>query len=985
MKPRLPVSSCHVVFTNSLGALWKTFRCKPMHTSRVMKHSHTHFLFLFQPFFQSAREHPLPEKMTSSEDCSSGTEAKGHAATTNHALEEMITGGSQDGAPAPVALDSKVVLTPACSEEDGCKQPKGSPKEWLGLEGAENPKTSRESKNIAELHKEEGEEFSSAVDSVAVSEGNDSRLCSDVGLSGAASRPSCEHANKQAGMTSLKVSLEQGNVCDGKNLPQEVQTTDGKGAVESATEPPTSCDVGMGQAECKSCTGTAEAAASAEHCAENGERDSELPSSATSMEALPEASFLGDASGATTCKSADEVPEQSDVQVGVNMAVSPVKPRSRKPAGTDPHTDSSKEDLTKHLENCELPLKEILKAASSHRTQPGAANATCALETLPKCDLVAEVDSIGQAASDGDGSIGGEALDLGCTEWTNESDVSGQMDRPEHRCRKSSPPCASDKRMEVSAEGQDEQKISERLLLGTETAGQSCDESGTSTGLSQGALAAGRTQKKRMERNKCCGCSDVCMHTVDVSEPLPNILGPAAAFPAKEEPLCQRRELAELSCKQDQFSKSAEEILAMASALLEEVIQQAQRSVTQEHNVIVAPAGQEAPLHLEDFALPLRAKGMECMQDNLIGTPSAIHNKESKQNPEVAAPAEAATELTAVAEQGSPVPDELTTGTLCPVDLQGKNSNSSSCLQLPESELGQELPGKEEIFSEAPASAAVVQSFLCSRGEELPVSGNVETSLEGEAGENVMVNVADGVLQGLALSHDASVCASVAAFSNDMLNQELELNQDQLARFSPSRASNSMEAPLVGGEPPMVADHLWETEEVENVSSRILLHPIAEESLCDTDSGSEAALLTSESETRSEATAVQLEVLGQSTVGKGGGIQASPESQLLSHCLSAAVDLQKEGKGQEFIEPVEGVLVDDRAKIVKNSDQEAHGSLLSLAANVTDVTPVVERKSDSQHVGSLLNGETDLNLHSGNLIARAADVERARGSPVTGK
>uniref|UniRef100_A0A8C8R8B0 A-kinase anchoring protein 13 n=1 Tax=Pelusios castaneus TaxID=367368 RepID=A0A8C8R8B0_9SAUR len=208
------------------------------------------------------------------DNCNIGTEVDGYLAATAPILEEMPTEGSKEGPSALVNADVSQLSAPTCHEENkfesgSLESLNNTSKDLLSLAGTENPGCSCESKNTATLSKKEEEGPATVVDSRTLSDKNDCMLSRDTEADGAASFPSCGNTNEETGMTSTGVVLNQASLCSRDNTQQEAQIVEER-ATESAVTvaetagkiptPQEGVDVAMGQAECKNCTGTGDAA-----------------------------------------------------------------------------------------------------------------------------------------------------------------------------------------------------------------------------------------------------------------------------------------------------------------------------------------------------------------------------------------------------------------------------------------------------------------------------------------------------------------------------------------------------------------------------------------------------------------------------------------------------------------------------------------------------------------------------------------------------
>ncbi|XP_053128083.1 A-kinase anchor protein 13 isoform X3 [Hemicordylus capensis] len=897
----------------------------------------------------NANEHPLPERSPSREACC----ASGGATTAaSHKREEMTAEGSPGEASPALDLDAMQLSLPGCPQEDGCghlKELSETPKEPPSPEDAENPTSSCQSSSRAELHKGEGEELPSAAASGAILEEDGGGLNRAVGLHRASSLPPCAVASEGAGMTSPRATQEPGDLCEGNPFQQEVRAAVEQ-AAEPAPEPPAprqDGSAGMGQTECKSCTGTGEApgATTGPQCVENGACDSG-PTGTAAVGGLP-----ADPAAALPGAAGDGVGTCGGEGVALKPAADPCNfapVDANGKAGTDAPGGGSEGRFA-------APSEHRQGAAFCPGTEPVAAQMANVAEAPPECGPVLEVQHNGERVGDGKRApLGAKRLD-----WSNNVQDAGANfaeDRPSQKLVEPEASAAGDETTETVAEVQETPRTLEAVPWRTEPASHACGGSAVEACHAPG----GGAEKGAQSRG-----SGLCTVPAGASAPCPGALGPEGSSSAGEEPPCKEGERTESRPPPlDRFSRSAQEFIAAASALLvEEAIQQAQVIVAQGSGGRAAPSGQEAPLQPEDLALASRGKGTELVQDNLAGgTPSAGHDTESKQNQEVAAAA--AAELPAVAEQGSPVWDELALEAISPADRPGKNTESSSSPQL---------PGKETALSEGRASAAVAQALSCPGSAQVGIEGEASSL---EAGEDVKVSTAaaGGVLQQPGLA-EGPPCADA------MLNQELECQPDWDAASPASSALR--EAPPADRE---LASLPQEGEEVGiGAPSRLSLQPIAEEQPCDGDSGSEVFFLASEGETCPGVNAAHLGTLAWPSGGEG---EAQPELQILPP--GPPPEWLGKVEAGDSVQAASGISVGHTAKVAENPSRAAlvvdvHGPSELLAGNPMEIPPVTEPGSDDQleaDAGSVPNGEMDLRLESGGRMEATASQEVASPASV---
>lgn len=898
------------------------------------------------PFFQNASKCLPPAQRTTRETCGLGAGATG----ADHAIGEAM---AEADPLVPLELDAIQITVSTCPEDDGCsqeKEPLGLQKD-SSLEDVENALSSGKSRNIAGLCKEEEEGFQFVVDSGAVLEKNNGTLSSVAGFQSAAGPPSSGDSKEEAGMTSPDVALEQGSLCERDNFQQEAQTTKER-TTESVAEPPVSCqdcDAGMGQTECKSCTGSEDAvvAAVVQQNVENGGSDcgssgpaavETFPASGAALTDLA-ASLPEVIGGDTSCQTESSPPGQVMAQPGNAHVDVDQKVRTDTPAGR------TKEDSAKGSEDCE---PDEQSEASCPGTEAMEVDMASVLETLPKLEPVLNADVEGKV------EVGLNNLDVSC--GVQGAGASKESDRSDQRWF-SAPKASSDsdKIREAVTEVPGEQETFEPLPLGTEHANCTSGGSVDSPSLNQEA-----------HKEEGGPYSDFNANSASASE---------LVSASRKEPLYKQAEVTGIACEPDRFSKSAQEFIAVASALLvEEAIQQAQLMVAQDGNTRAASVGQEASLHLEHVTqASLGGEGTECVQDNLMGTPSDVHNADSKQNQEVAA------EQPVVAEQGSPVCDELASGLLPLADPPGKNTQNN---------LSPQLPGKEV----APTPVAVEQSPSGCQGEELPGSAsNAQLEIQGEtsslaAAQDAKVGTAAGVLQGPGLAEDASICAVKAPCPEAVLNQELDPSTDLHAVPPFSGISSFMEAPLL----PVIVS--LPEEEVESIPPRILLQPIAEEPLCDGDTGSEVLSSASRGEIGPHIQSAQPDFLDQPSKDQKEASDIKPASPILP-ASPAVADLLEKVDVKDSDNVTEAILPDNTEKTAEKpseaiSVEQAHDPFMSLAGNPSEISPTVELTSDAQHiedVSSVPNGEADLSLQPSGLMERTASPGAMKLPPVPGK
>uniref|UniRef100_A0A8C3T7Q2 A-kinase anchoring protein 13 n=1 Tax=Chelydra serpentina TaxID=8475 RepID=A0A8C3T7Q2_CHESE len=815
------------------------------------------------------------------------------------ASPEALSLHGQWGPAAPINFDVRQLSAPMGHKENQCDSGSlevlnGTSSDLLSLAGIDNPGFSCESKNTATLSKKEEEGPAAIVDSGTASDKNDCTLSSGAGVNGAASLPSCGNTNEETGMTSTGVVLSPASLCSRDNTQQEVQIVDECATestvtvAETACEAPTPCegvDVAMGQAECKNCTGSVDAASIQQHV-ENGEAETwgsrtsglkELPPAsgvlihatepllAASPKSPREGGECGDAQGMQAQDSANARVDSDDIPVG-HWETS-----GSKESGTDSNTRNAKIGLPEGLVQGEPLVKQRQSMIANAGEELLVVTEIKVSENALKHDpVVLEVNNNGKSGEqsvqveDGNADVGPNELALSDNVQNNSEMKNNPFDRPGPSDAESVCCLESSKSIATVAEGEGGSEALKKMSPGTETTGRGSTDSAEE---GQGSASNCHTENQAVLKGEMC--YSVKPDTASASKCEPGSQPPLdpGLSSAEKEPLQNQLVTAESISEQDGVGK---QIQSFSSPLFKGDVQQGQ-AIGQETDAAVAPPGQEASVHGDGPVFSSCAMGTECIQDNLMDTPSAIHNKESKQNQEVAAVAETAV----LAEQDSSVHGQITAETSLPKDSGEKEDSEEQSLSQPaeesKAELSQELCesgtlGKEKGLSEEPAAAAaIVKSSVCSQGEE---------SAANDTDDNAIVDAEEGIVQG-SESEYKSLDAENDPAPDTMLNQERDLSQGaqggSLQNKAPELKEVSvMEAPSVAFEnkaPPGVAETSTvpgdpeEEEDMNNVLSRASLQPIAEEPPCDSDSSTDTVCLASESEAGSEVKEAQQQVL----------------------------------------------------------------------------------------------------------------------------
>ncbi|XP_053897134.1 A-kinase anchor protein 13 isoform X6 [Malaclemys terrapin pileata] len=987
----------------------------------------------------TAAKQPEPELRTSEDNCNIGTEAEGFLAAAAPLLEEMPTEGSKECPSALVNFDVRQLSAPTGNKENQCDSGSlevlnDTSSDLLSLARIENPGFSCESKNTATLSKKEEEGPAAIVDSGTVSDKNDCTLILAAGVNGAASLPSCGNTNEETGMTSTGVVLSQASLCSRDNTQQEVQIVEECTTESALPVAETACkaltpwegvDVAMGQAECKNCTGSVDAASIQQHV-ENGE-DETRGSGTSSLKELPPAG--GESIHATEpflaaspkspreggeCGDGQGMQAQDSANARVDSNITPVghwETSGSEESGTDPNTKNAKIGLPEGLVQGEPLVQQRQSMIANPGEELLVVTEIKVSENALKCDpVVLEVNNNSKSGEQGVQVEDGNA-DLGLNELVLSDNVENNSEMKNSPLDRSGPSDAetvcsleSSKTIAIVAEGEGDSEALKKMSLGTETTSRGSTDSAEEH---QGSAGTCHAENQAVLKDEMCD-------TASASKCEPGSQPPfdAGLSSAEKEPLQNQLVASESISEQEGVGKQIKSVL---SPLFKGDVQQGQ-AIGQERDAAVAPPGQEASVHGNDPVFSSCGMGTERIQDNLMDTPSAIHNKESKQNQEVAAVAETAV----LAEQDSSMHGKITAETSLPKDSGGKEGSDEQSLSQPaeesKAEPSQELCengtlGKEKGLSEEPAAAAIVKSSVCSQGEESAANdSNADIGLKGEiscqeADDNATVDAEESIVQGseseykwLDVKNDPP--------TDTMLNQECDLSQGAQGGSLQNKAPELrevfvMEAPSVAFEnktPLGVAetstvpdDPEEEEEDMNNVLSRASLQPIAEEPPCDSDSSTDTICLASESEAGSEVKEAQRQVLdwpNKDQEEQSNGVLEASLSQSHPYNINAAAELTDDMGAKSLVPEADGSWLDKVANTVKSPDgfvsiletssvpESAVGKLECVPVGVLPPSP-----PETQVImGDILNGEMDLSLQFDEPMKRGDASSEVLGS-----
>ncbi|KAM9124440.1 A-kinase anchor protein 13 isoform 2-T2 [Pangshura tecta] len=989
----------------------------------------------------SAAKQPETELRTSEDNCNIGTEREGFLAAAAPLSEEMPTEGSKE-CPALVDFDVRQLSAPMGHEENQCDSGSlevlnDTSSDLLSLAHIENSGFSCESKNTATLSKKEEEGPAAIVDSGTVSDKNDCTLSSAAGVNGAASL-SCGNTNEETGMTSTGVVLSKASLCSRDNTQQEVQIVEECTTESSLPVAETACkaqtpsegvDVAMGQAECKNCTGSVDAASIQQHV-ENGEdetwgsRTSRLkeqpPASGASFHATEPflaASPKSPREGGE-CGDGQEMQAQDNANAHVNSDIIPVghwETSGSKESGTDPNTKNAKIGLAAGLVQGEPLVQQRQSMIANTGEELLVVTEIKVSENALKHEpVVLEMNNNsksgeqGVQVEDGNADLGLNELVLSDNVVNNSEMKNSPLDRPGPSDAEIVCSLESSKTIAIVNEGEGDSEALKTMSPGTETTGR-----GSTDSAEEGQGPAGNCHSENQAVLKGEMCDSLKPDTASASKCEPGSQPPfdAGLSSAGKEPLQNQLVASESVSEQEAAGK---QIKSFSSPLFKEDLQQGQ-VIGQERGAAVAPPGQEASVHGNDPVFSSCGLGTECIQDNLMDTPSAIHNKESKQNQEVAAVAETAV----LAEQDSSVHGKIPAETSLPKDGGGKEGSDEQSLSQPadesKTEPSQELCesgtlGKEKGLSEEPATAAVVKSSVCSQGEESAVTdSNADIGLKGEiscqeADDNATVDAEESLVQGPE-SEYKSLDAKNDPPPDTMLNQECDLSQGaqggslqnkapELKEVSVTEAPSvafENKAPLSVAETSTVPGDPEEEEDMNSVLSRASLQPIAEEPPCDSDSSTDTICLASESEVGFEVKEAQQQVLDwpkKDQEEQSNAMLEASLSQTQPYNINAAAELTDDVGAKSLAPEAEDSWLDKVANIVKSPDgfvsisetssvpESAVGNLECVPVGVLPPSPPESRVI----MGDILNGDTDLSLQFGEPTNREDASSEVPGS-----
>ncbi|XP_075620854.1 A-kinase anchor protein 13 isoform X4 [Balearica regulorum gibbericeps] len=949
----------------------------------------------------SLRQQTEPVLRDSGDSCAKGAEPDGHPTATSQSLEEMAREGRQESLSDPVHLDVGQ-LSDQTHQEEKCNS--GSlgafndvPNDLLSLEDAKSPECFCESKNTVLLSKKEEEGPVSAEGSGTTSDEEDYTVSLCASVNGAVNPPSCGNTNEEAGMTSAGVVLEQASLCSTASPHQEAQAAEGCAAgstvtvVETAGEAPASLegvDVAMGQTECRNCTGAAERAAGHQQVedgmAETGERrtanlEEQLPAKEESASAAQP--LLGDFNVGEHADGEDanvgEVPACDDTKADGgtgDVSVELCKTGHNKETGADSCTDQVNSGFLESQDDACVAARQDVTASAGAALPAvnGVKVPVCASKPGPALDIHSSGkngEREGQVGcTDGKSSL---ASLEDCVE-TNGSDAKPENDDVGGSSQSSA----------ASACCQESSNITEcaaEAVEGSEAPGE--QPAGTDTSSSDGGSTNSACEGQEVTSCRLSAEQSIVKDEMGDSLKLdaaqetkrePASLPPedASTCPVEKEPAQTEAEIAESASEQEGPRGEIESLAPLPRG--------EGPAVSQEGDAAVAPPGQEAALQGNDPGLAPCAKGADCVEDNLLGTPSVIHNEESKQNQEAVAAAAGLAELT---QQRGGEHGRLAAGAGWPGDHAGDEGSPEQSLSQ-QAEGGKAEPdreacanGQEQVLSEELLDV-VVKSSACSQGGPAASNNDVDAGLKGtvpakEACENGAMGAGEGTMHG-PTSAGESPGAESDPCPDAGLNREHDPSQTH-QRISPRSSTpelkdaSEMGAPsdACGGKEVLrpvaitpVAAYPEEQEDMESVLPRAALQPIAEEPTCDSDSSTDTVYPASKSDAGPTAKAAQGEVLADPDGKQSRAVPELPFSPC--SCRLHAVESLENVGVKSLVSADDGFSLDKVPKMVKSFDAVVFASETPCSTELPAAEKVGLEPQAAVDVGTSLNGEMDL-------------------------
>ncbi|KAM4893483.1 A-kinase anchor protein 13 [Sylvia borin] len=971
---------------------------------------------------QSLRQQTEPILGHSGDSCAKEAETESHLTTSSPSLEEMARQERHQNPSDMVHLDLGQ-LSDQTQQEKKCNSSSlgafnDAPKDMVSLGGANSAASFHGSKNVL-CKTEGGVGLRSAQGSATVSDEDCTvSLCESVNI--ALNLPPSGNTNEEAGMTSAGVVLDQAGVGSTDSARQEVQSAEefaDSAVAAAAGEAPASSeglDVAMGQTECRNCAGAPERAKgqrrAEDRVAEPAERTANLQEKYPAKEMTSSAAqpLLSGFNG-TECSDGE------DANVGVVPAWDG--------ADTDGDIDSVPADLCKtgsnketDVDSCTAQVNGDFMESQGDTSVTGRLEVTestgealpavngvkvpaCASEPAPGLEVHGSSESgeqegqVEAGCTDGKSSLPsleGSVEDDGSDAESENRDVGGPNEsgaEPAH-CQESG---------EMADHGAEAMESSEKEPVGTDTG--SCRDGGSKD-------SAGRNRE-------VAACHPFAVKT-GIEGEMGNSVKPDTAEQRERE----EREPASLPPETDSTGLAEKEPAQAGAEKAESASEQEGRSskvespslpargegpaVSQEGDAAVAPPGQEAALQGNDPGSAPCAKGADCAQDDLIGTPSATHNEGSEQNQEAVAARAGSAELAwqhggehgavAAAWPGDHAGDHAgDEGSLEP----GRSQQIEGGKAEPEQEA--HVNGSEQVLSEE-LLAAVVKPSACSLGGSVMGSSNVDAGLKAtdqpkedcKTGTEV---AAEGTMHGPA-SADESWGAESDPCPNAGLNQEQDptqtLQQTSPHSSTPELKGTSEVGALSDGcedkEVPRpvtitpVAAYPEEQEDTESVLPRAALQPIAEEPTCDSDSSTDTVCPAGDSDAAPAVTVAQGEGLAEPHGKQSPAVPAVPFSPC--SCRLQAVESLGDVGVKSLVSANDASSLDKVPKMVTSFDAVVFAAETPCSHEVPAAEKVGLEPQTAVGAGASLNGQMDL---SSSTKKKNVSLAVQGAEPVTGR
>ncbi|KAL2300761.1 hypothetical protein Nmel_013650 [Mimus melanotis] len=935
--------------------------------------------------------------------------AEGHLTTASQSLEETAREERQEYPSDLVHLDIGQ-LSDQTQQEEKCNSSRlgafnGAPKDMVSLGGANSPTSSCESKNTVILCKKEEEAgLRSAEGSGTISDG-DCTVSLRASANGAVSLPSSGNTNEEAGMTSAGVVLDQAGEGSADSAHQEVQTAeefaDSAAAVAAAAgEAPASSgglDVAMGQTECRNCAGAPERAKGQQQAengmAEPGERTTNLEEKCPAKEeSSSSAQPLLSGFNGTECSDAEDanvgvVPAcdsaNADGDIG-SVSVDLCKTSSNKETDVDSCTAQINGELTGSQGDASVTVRQEVTANTEEALPAvnGVKVPACASKSAPGLEVYGSSESEEQegqvegGCSDGKSSLpsleGSVETDGPDAESENRDDGgSNESDADPAHCQESG---------EIADHGAEVMESSEKEPVGTDTS--SCRDGGSKDSAGGGQEVAACHPSAAQTGIKCEMDNSFKPDTAqqgEREEHEPALLPPedASTGLAEEEPAQAGAERAESASAQEGRSSKVE----------------SPSPLPRDEGLAVSQEGDAAVAALQgnDPGSAPCAKGADGAEDNLIGTPSATHNEESKQNQEAAVARAGSAEL--AWQHGG---EYSGVAAAWPGHHAG-DRGSPQQVEGGQAEPGQEahVHGNEPVVSEE-LLAAAVKPCACSLGGPVVGSSNVDAELKAAVQPEEVCKAGAAVAAEGAMHRPASADEALGTESDPCLNAGLNQEQDptqSLQRISPHSCTPELKDASEEGAPsdacegkevpravPVAAAAVYaeEQEGTDSVLPRAALQPIAEEPTCDSDSSTDTICPAGDSDAAPALTGAQGEGLADPHGNQSHALPAVPFSPC--SCRLQAVESLENVGVKSLVSPNDASSLDKVPKMVKSFDAVVFAAETPCSHEVPAAEKVGLEPQNAVDAGASLNGQMDLSSSTKknvNLAVQGAE-------PVTG-